>query len=314
MGDEQLGTFEWLWFAVGGGCLLLWLVRTRLGRLAFADAPRRLCTWSLQNVLILCGVYLLATATLMAAFSGNAQDGPAHISNWTCLAMLISQAVTAVAILIAARLRFGRALNPLGLSLHRVGLTVGWSLIYFVIFTGLTLATLVLTVQLCAFFGYPIVEKHKFLEILQEKQQWKTVAFLTLSAAVAAPLQEELFFRCLLQRFLIGILARSRQDQSTKPLNIETIGEVNATGGTQVTYQPNHTAEDPVPTTVRWLGIVIIAAIFAMFHTWQHWPALFVFGLCLGYAYERHGNLLIPILVHCWFNSLMLMATLMSSG
>jgi membrane protease YdiL (CAAX protease family) len=53
-----------------------------------------------------------------------------------------------------------------------------------------------------------------------------------------------------------------------------------------------------------WLSIVISSAIFATVHAnAEHWPALFVLSLCMGYAYEKSGSLLRPIFIHSLFNA-----------
>jgi membrane protease YdiL (CAAX protease family) len=49
---------------------------------------------------------------------------------------------------------------------------------------------------------------------------------------------------------------------------------------------------------------VFYTAALSHLLNWQHVPALFVLGMYLGYFYERYGNLLIPIFVHCMFNIL----------
>ena len=60
-----------------------------------------------------------------------------------------------------------------------------------------------------------------------------------------------------------------------------------------------------------WRAIIISSLVFAMFHeNPQHWPALFVFGLALGYAYEKSGSLFRPIFLHLIFNAFSVFATL----
>lgn len=54
----------------------------------------------------------------------------------------------------------------------------------------------------------------------------------------------------------------------------------------------------------RWIAIAITGAIFGAMHdaTPQHVPALILFGLILGYLYERTGSLRLTMLVHLLFN------------
>ncbi len=52
-----------------------------------------------------------------------------------------------------------------------------------------------------------------------------------------------------------------------------------------------------------WLGVLVCAGLFASVHANpEHWPALFVLGVGLGYAYEKSGSLWQAILVHALFN------------
>ncbi|MDO8302051.1 MAG: CPBP family intramembrane metalloprotease [Sedimentisphaerales bacterium] len=63
-----------------------------------------------------------------------------------------------------------------------------------------------------------------------------------------------------------------------------------------------------------WDAVLISSAIFAMAHANPgHWPALFVFAIGLGYAYEKSGSLFQPIFMHAFFNGVSVVATLLQS-
>jgi membrane protease YdiL (CAAX protease family) len=52
-----------------------------------------------------------------------------------------------------------------------------------------------------------------------------------------------------------------------------------------------------------WSAVAITAALFALVHpTWWAWPSLFFLGVCLGYIYERTGNLWNCVVLHALFN------------
>jgi membrane protease YdiL (CAAX protease family) len=53
----------------------------------------------------------------------------------------------------------------------------------------------------------------------------------------------------------------------------------------------------------RWAAILLTSILFAGIHTPSHWPTLFALSLCLGYAYEKSGSLLRPIVIHSLFNT-----------
>ncbi len=60
-----------------------------------------------------------------------------------------------------------------------------------------------------------------------------------------------------------------------------------------------------------WAGIVLTSIFFAILHPPTHIPALFMLSVGLGYAYERSGSLLRPILMHVFFNGLSVAMTLL---
>jgi membrane protease YdiL (CAAX protease family) len=60
-----------------------------------------------------------------------------------------------------------------------------------------------------------------------------------------------------------------------------------------------------------WVAIVFTSVFFAILHPPTHIPALFMLSCGLGYAYERSGSLLRPILMHIFFNSFSVVMTLL---
>lgn len=52
-----------------------------------------------------------------------------------------------------------------------------------------------------------------------------------------------------------------------------------------------------------WAAILLTSAIFTLVHPVWSWPIIFTLALCLGYAYERTGNLWVSITIHALFNS-----------
>ena len=60
-----------------------------------------------------------------------------------------------------------------------------------------------------------------------------------------------------------------------------------------------------------WPAIFLASFVFIVFHANpQHWPALFVLSLCLGYTYEKSGSLFRSIFVHALFNGMSVLAAL----
>ncbi len=86
---------------------------------------------------------------------------------------------------------------------------------------------------------------------------------LWVGAAVIAPLAEEIFFRGLMQTFLVSVLGS------------------------------------------RYKAIFVASGVFAMIHFPQQphaVPALFVLAVLLGYAYEKTGSMIVPVIIHAGFN------------
>jgi len=52
-----------------------------------------------------------------------------------------------------------------------------------------------------------------------------------------------------------------------------------------------------------WGATLLSAAIFAVVHDWWSQPPIFFLGICLGYVYERTGNLWTCFFIHALFNT-----------
>lgn len=53
----------------------------------------------------------------------------------------------------------------------------------------------------------------------------------------------------------------------------------------------------------NWAAIVLTSVLFSLVHPMWSWPIIFVLAVCLGYAYERTGNLWVNITMHAAFNT-----------
>jgi len=51
-----------------------------------------------------------------------------------------------------------------------------------------------------------------------------------------------------------------------------------------------------------WLAVLIASILFALVHHWSIWLPIFTLSVCLGYMYERTGNLWVSVLMHAMFN------------
>jgi len=278
--EKALSIVVYVWFGVSAAMLIGWLGLVRRRRGALGEAPAR--SHDLRLIDVMCAG-LAYVAALLAA--GQVLAGVDYPSAWRYEAsfavMTAGQVVAAAVAIWIARARFAGGLAGWGLTGRGLGRAVGLSTAYFVAAAGLMFAVLAVTIQICRAFGHEQVQQHEFLKLLEEhKLGVSSTSLLIVSAVVTGPLAEELLFRGILQSFLIAVIA----------------------GAAATPYRRSIDAGNWTINKCRWAGIVIAASAFAMFHNWQHWPALFVLGVVLGYGYERHGSLWVAILAHGMFN------------
>jgi membrane protease YdiL (CAAX protease family) len=143
--------------------------------------------------------------------------------------------------------------------------------------------------------------EHDLLRTLQESPNPVLKLILILSAVLIAPLFEELIFRGHLQTLITSGLSRITQWQSRRPMpqGFEVIlpgGEIG-----RVALPPARPPLLPPAAAVRWTSVIITSALFALVHDRWMQPPIFVLALCLGYAYERTGNLWTNITIHATF-------------
>ena len=96
---------------------------------------------------------------------------------------------------------------------------------------------------------------------------------LLASIILGAPISEEFFFRGCMQTLAATLLGRFS-------------GIANPTSA----------------AWPRWGAVVLTSLLFAWAHLWWARPPIFVLSMCLGYAYERTGNLWTAIGLHALFN------------
>lgn len=262
-----------IWMVMSLILLAIWLKKTRLGRDAFS-AARSLPAITGPDVII-AGGFFLGVQIVGGLFIIRDE------LNWRMLTLrftvlVLGQLATAALIVTIFLSRH----QKVELSFKHFGQTLERAVIYYLAAGGLVMLILLVTLWIC---GVELNEarKHEILDLLGKLPPWHTVVVMVVGAVLAAPLCEELLFRGLLQPFLIDRLDR-----------VGRLPDINPEA-------------EPVAirTASRWGGILLTSVIFAVLHgEMQHWPAIWGLGVILGVAYDRFGNLLIPILVHFLFN------------
>ena len=185
----------------------------------------------------------------------------------------VPQLAAFIALISVDLLLYRGRLGPLGLGAGDLpkgllsGLLAGAAVI------PLVLGAAILTEWVYRAIDYTHPGAHDLLRVLRRSGETMTRTLIIAGATVVAPLAEELMFRGHLQTILRRALART-----------------STSGG----------GASPMGT---WGAIVIASAMFAAVHPAWTWPPIFMLSLCLGWLYERTGNLWAPIALHAAFNA-----------
>lgn len=264
-----------------------WLLKTSWGRNALADSRPRRNNMPLYlpfvPLFIWFGVSSLAMS-LAQQIVGSLRDWQeAFLDNVVLAAGAI---VSTAVIILLARASFARRLKGFGLNFRTIHKDFLAAFVNLLTVWPLVMAAIISTI----FFGELIygkdfqMQRHEELELITAYPQWSLRILIIIVAVVIAPLLEETLFRGLFQTTIRCVL------ETRNPPRFW-----------------------PAGTTWRtaWPAILISSALFAISHANPgHWPALFVLGTSLGYAYEKSGSLFRPIFIHSFFNAATIIAVM----
>lgn len=255
--------------------LARWLLKTSLGRTALADSAPRRNSMPLYLPLIPLFIWFGPVPMVLLIVQKWVPDlrawQGAFLDN--CI-FGMGAIVTIVVILLLARAHFARRLRGFGLNTKTIVQDFLAALVSLLAVWPLIMAAMILTV----FFAEHIrgqeyqMERHQELNLIAEHPQLPLRILIVVVAVLVAPVLEEMLFRGLLQTAIRSF------------------------------FEIKHGV---------WFAIAISSGLFAAMHANPgHWPALFVLGGCMGYAYEKSGSLLQPIFIHSLFNATSVIATL----
>lgn len=152
--------------------------------------------------------------------------------------------------------------------------------------------------------------EHPLLRVLGARPNSLVMGTIIFGACMLAPLWEELLFRghiqTLILRLVQYLVALSRgQGPAAVPVDLP------AQPAGPLAYEGPNTSQ---PAWASWLAIVLTSLLFAAIHpTWSA-PVIFLLAVCLGYAYDRTGNLWVPITMHAMFNTTSTLLFLAGAG
>jgi len=276
--SEKLADLDWRVVPIGALEFVLAAWRGWLGRGAFAEAPTRKVGFSLHDAFV--GLLLALTGMIFAGAAMAQLVGAPAAGDSTPQRLTLAGAAGALAVQVIS---FGPALAYLAWRLaradhgwRRFGLTgtsrardLGLGAVTLLFALPVVYSLMILGAALEILLGGTVEPiGHATLRQLAGDVEPATAALMLVSVVAVAPLLEELIFRGLLQTALA-----------------ETLG-----------------------WSSRWAALLIAAAVFATVHLgavpWYGLPALFAFGVVLGWTYERTGSLWPAILAHAGFNAL----------
>jgi len=270
----------------------IWLLRTSWGRKAFVDSPvhRNDMPVYVPGILLFAWFGIFPTTILIG--KKLAADLPA----WQTAAIInaiysLDATALAAGTLILARHHFARRLKGFGLNPETIPKDFFTALLNLLTVWPLVMAALVLTIYVGRLIWGPQFDlgRHEELELIRQYSQLPLRISVFVVAVLMAPILEELLFRGMLQTMLRSLIQSHRRQEVA-----QAIPGGNWCGAVGV-----------------WLSIAAGAALFAIAHAnTGHWPALFILGVCLGYAYEKSGSLLRPIFIHSIFNAIMVVSAL----
>jgi len=186
----------------------------------------------------------------------------------------------------------GQLPRKLGWSLDRLPIGLLWSLLGAVIVLPLIFGASLWVQATYQAIGYEHPTAHEMLKVLAESRDPVVRAALIFGATILAPLFEEFFFRGHVQTILLRLFS---------PPATQAISTPDA---------PAAVVARPPSAAGRWAAIALAAALFAVLHPAWTWPLIFILALGMGYAYERTGNLWVPVFIHLLFNTFNTIVTL----
>ena len=221
----------------------------------------------------------------------------------TALSVSVPPLIAFAFMVIANKTIRPRGLSELGLSKSPLGRGMVTGLIGSLIAVPVTFLASWATQLLWKQFQFEHPTEHDLLRIIRENPSPSLAVVLVASAVLIAPLAEETAFRGHLQTFITHGLSRLKQWFTRRPTARGF--DVVLPGGSigYVALPDARPPLDPPTAAMRWVSVLMTSVLFSLVHPLWMTPPIFVLAVCLGYAYERTGNLWTTITMHAIFNT-----------
>ena len=322
------------WLVASLAVVICWALMTRMGWQTLARRPVRRHYLQLPTIFLVLGAFLVLATVLATVFARAglivSQKGGAppdlKVSNdfWIMLANIAAE-LGAIAILLPlANQTFVGGLKTFGLSRQKLCRNILLGVAYLAIALPLVMYVLAVTQHVFHHFGRE-TPAHDLLNVVQHTGFSAMQVAALLMGAVAAPIAEELFFRGLIQNFLLRFFhdllpPRGRPEMALwlNPPELRyaqarmELEQARARGDAwaQTAALPPDPGQLPLARgqeALRSMAALLLTALFfALVHSRVPYsvPPIFILALALGYAYERTGSLVTPIVMHMGFNAM----------
>jgi membrane protease YdiL (CAAX protease family) len=270
-------------FLLGLAVFIVWLLKTSCGKTALEKSPPRRNNLPPYTPFVVMFFWLGIVALSMALKEHLLPHLPDRQNTYINHLLLCFGAVTAMTLIILlARNSFARRLKGFGLVPKNILKDSGAAMLNLLSIYPLVILALLTTMFFGKLIGGPgfQLQKHEELELMGQYKQLSIRIVIAATVILITPIFEEMLFRGMFQSvfrsYLVDFDAR----------------------------RPNAN-----PARATWLAIIITSGLFAVIHANpEHWPALFVLSMGMGYAYEKNGSLLRPIFIHAFFNAASMLA------
>jgi len=286
-----------------------WLLKTSLGRKALADSePRRnnMPVYLPFVPLFICFGTVSLIASITNKLFGDLQGWQSNFLD--NLILCISELMAIAIIIFLVRIHFARRLKGFGLNVKTILKDFLAAFVNLLTVWPLITAAIILTM----FFGEHIwgqeyqIQQHQQLKLITEYPQLPLRIMIFFVAVVIASLFEEMVFRGLFQTTI-----RSYFESRFRSPIAQGVGHEECVLAATRRAASQQVRRSRTERHEAWAAILISSGLFAAVHAeTSHWPAMFVLGIGLGYAYEKSGSLFRPIFIHSLFNAVSIMAAL----
>jgi membrane protease YdiL (CAAX protease family) len=240
----------------------------------------------------------VSAASQPAPSHGGLDVPPGRMALASTVPSILAGAMMVLATLV---LRPG-GLGGLGLSPRQLGRGIVLGLIGSVIVVPLVFLAAQVTELLWQAMHYAHPKEHDLLRFMGDSHNLALTVVLIASAVLVAPVFEELLFRGHVQTLVTYALARL--SGAWHRVDLRRGFEIVVPGSSP----DAPAAPEPPPARIpsapaRWASIFLTSLIFSSVHPAWTIPPIFVLAVCLGYAYERTGNLWAVMTMHAMFNT-----------